>query len=71
MARPGLSPLRASGAPSMYLWSSGEKEVEVLRRLSTACSRIAAGVRGSLPWSGELPHRLQGFPDIVHASERS
>ena len=47
MGCPGLSALWASGAASMYLWSRGEKEVEVLRRLPAARGRIAAGLHGS------------------------
>ena len=43
MARPGLSILRASGAASMYVWGRGEKEVEVLRRLSASRSSLVAG----------------------------
>ena len=48
MGCPGLSTLWANGATSMYLWSGIENEVEVLRRLPAARSRIAAGVRSSL-----------------------
>ena len=45
MGCPGMSILWASGAASLYLWSRSEKAVEVLRRLSTARSRIVAGIR--------------------------
>ena len=51
MGRPGLSTLWASGAASMYLWSRGEKELEVLCGLLAARSRIGIGVRGSLEFA--------------------
>ena len=36
-----LSTLWASGAATMSLWSHGEKEVEVLRRLPAAGSQLS------------------------------
>ncbi len=40
MGCPGLFILWTSGAAGMYLWSRGEKEVEILRRLPAARSRL-------------------------------
>ena len=42
-----LPTLWASGAPTMFLWSRGEKEVEVLRRLPTTRGRITNRHRSS------------------------
>ena len=61
MGCPGLSALWASGAASMYLWSRGEKEVEVLRRLPAARGRIAAGLHGI--WETSLRRRPTGLPE--------
>ncbi len=49
MGCPGLSTLWASGAASLYLWSRGAKEVEILCRLPAARSGITAPPSGGQP----------------------